>query len=280
MPSVRQDEAKSTKVGKLQVESHRTFANLLNGSQIKGGEGDASSLSVAGLVNKALPIIYGEEDPVKHCIDLVAVGRAQIHKPGSQLHKQQCMVKSAGADFLLGFCEIEPLSFNGKPNGNAVYLSSTFLRPFVDSSVEEMLKSENHDLQKKNKRLEVEIKLLRNADSTAPSAADTPVAVATRREDHEPTRAVARPMPRPGPDLRMSVADGSGLWQNNSVAANKKPFNCPICSRGFKSTHGLSVHKYAAHGGVDNGPRLKECQICHLGFPVNNFKKHDCNLCT
>jgi hypothetical protein len=216
-------------------------------------------------------------------MDFVSVGRAQIHKPGSTLHKLQCMVKSAGADYLLGFCEIEPLQFNGMPNGNAVYLSSTFLRPFVDSSVEELLIGENHDLQKKTTRLEAEIKLLRNADNTATSAAgadtpgaDTPVAVAAEREDHEPTRALARQLPRPGPDLRMSVADGSGLWQNNSVATNKKPFNCPICSRGFKSTHGLSVHKYAAHGGVDNGPRLKECQICHLAFPVNNFKKHDC----
>jgi hypothetical protein len=183
------------------------------------------------------------ENPIKRSIDLVKAGHARIYRIGSHLHKQTCVVKSAGKGKLQGYCEIEMLDFHGVPNGSAYYMPACHLRPVADYSWDDSMKSEIQELKRANRELENQIETLKS--------------VQTKRvltENHQ-SRLLAQELPRMEPDLRMSAADGAGAWKN----AVENPYKCTICIGKYKSSHGFAVHCYNEHGGDNNTRRMKHC---------------------
>lgn len=49
--------------------------------------------------------------------------------------------------------------------------------------------------------------------------------------------------------------------------ADKKPFECEICNKGFSKKDHLNKHKESKHGDKPANPKKTEiCEICKKGF--------------
>jgi hypothetical protein len=143
-------------------------------------------------------------------------------------------------------------------------MASPLLRPAIDRSWEEDLIAEARDLRRANAAMQEEkVELKRQLSEKRP-----PV-------EYEP-RKVVKKMRREGPDLRMSVADGNGLWEDHPDVVKESRYKCPFCAKRYSSKPSLSQHKYQSHNGVGNTPKMKLCNVCGFHFAVNNFKVHKC----
>jgi hypothetical protein len=210
------------------------------------------------------------ENPVQRALELATIGRAQIRAVGHPHNKKKVMVKSAGVEQLLGYCEVEILDFNGVANGTSFYLSSPFLRPVTDQTYEEERIAENRDLRKANTMLLEEKETLKRKLFEKESE------IPAQTQRYEPKK-VAKKVRRQGPaGHAMSSADGNFLWEDSPKEVKERPFKCPSCASRFTNKHGLSQHKYQQHKGQNNTPNMKLCEVCHFSFAVNNFSHHKC----
>jgi hypothetical protein len=209
------------------------------------------------------------ENPVQRALEFACVGRAQIEAVGHCHHKKKVLVKSAGVNDLLGFCEVEIMDFKGVANGNSFYLASPFLRPLSSQTYDEERIAENRDLRKANSTLQEEKEILRRRLAEKESSVQQPV-------NYEPKKA-AKIVRRQGPaGHQMSSADGNFLWEDCPKEVKERPFKCPTCASRFTNKHGLNQHKYQQHKGENQTANMKLCKDCQFSFAVNNFSHHKC----
>jgi hypothetical protein len=211
------------------------------------------------------------QNPVSKAMQLVSIGHAQIDRVGSHNHKNKCVVKSTGIEELKGYCEVEILDYHGVPNGSAFYIASCHLRPIPNYKWETKLTDELKELRKTNAKLVEQNESLQAKTAKAQTVQDEPNAGPV----YDPKKVTTK-MPRPGPDLRMSAADGNGIWKPREPAV-EKPFLCTLCGKRYKSSHSLANHRYHYHGGIDKKPKIKRCEKCKEMCPMNNFARHKCD---
>jgi hypothetical protein len=209
------------------------------------------------------------QNPISKALQLVKIGHAQIDRVGSHNHKNKCVVKSTGIEELKGYCEVEVLDYHGVPNGSAFYIASYHLRPIPDYKWESELTDELNQLKKTN------AKLVNENESLKARPVDTVQDEPNPGPGYDPKKVTTK-MPRPGPDLRMSVADGNGMWKPREPAV-EKPCLCTLCGKRYKSAHSLANHRYHYHGGIDKMPKTKNCEKCKELCPLNNFARHKCD---
>jgi hypothetical protein len=228
------------------------------------------------------------ENPVERSIQLLSEGYAEIHYVHHVHHKKKVIVKSCGVENLQGYNEVEVLTFSGVPNGNSFYLPSCHLRPVPDYTWEENQIAENQDMRKANDRLKRENESLKmSIATTSTSIATSATAIydpataarisqssADSPDDLYDPRQVLERLPRPGPDVRMSAADGNGLWTERPEIVEEKPFPCTFCGKRYKTSGVLSSHRFTQHGGPNNTVKMKHCDKCQYDVPYNNFKHH------